>query len=238
MSKLVILGAGGIAIVAADIARCQGFDIVGFLDDNPAKHGTLLSGAPVLGDFSLLSGLREAAPQVVVAFSNSHGRLDVAQLALSYGLSLPKLIHPSAIISQYASVEQGTIIMPGVIVNAGAFIGGNCILNTAASIDHECRIGDGVHIGPGARLSGLVTVGNASWIGIGCVIRESVHIGTDVLLGAGSLVLSNVPDGVVAYGAPANVIRANTASGHTQQLGNGLGHLSLVGSKSVLDKRR
>lgn len=238
MSKLVILGAGGIAIVAADIARCQGFDIVGFLDDNPAKHGTLLCGAPVLGNFSLLSGLREAAPQVVVAFSNSHGRIDVAQRALSCGFSLPTLIHPSAIISQYASVEQGTIIMPGVIVNAGAFIGRNCILNTAASIDHECRIGDGVHIGPGARLSGLVTVGNASWIGIGCVIRESILIGTDVLLGAGSLVLSNVPAGVVAYGAPAKVIRANTASGHTQQLGNGLGHLSLVGSKSLLDERR
>src|SRR4051794_21070663 len=118
MSKLVILGAGGIAIVAADIARCQGFDIVGFLDDNSAKHGTLLCGAPVLGEFSLLSGLREAAAQVVVAFSNSHGRLDVAQRASSCGFSLATLIHPSAVISQYASVEQGTIIMPGVIVNA------------------------------------------------------------------------------------------------------------------------
>jgi UDP-N-acetylbacillosamine N-acetyltransferase len=238
MSKLFILGAGGIAIVAADIARCQGFDILGFLDDNPAKHGTLLCGAPVLGNFSLLSGLREAAPQVVVAFSNSHGRLDVAQRARSYGFSLPKLIHPSAIISQYASVDEGTIVMPGVIVNAGAHIGDNTILNTAASIDHECRIGDGVHIGPGARLSGLVTVGNASWIGIGSVIRESIYIGADVLLGAGSLVLKDIPDGVVAYGSPAKVIRANTGSGHTQQMGNGLGHLSLVGSKSGLDKRR
>jgi len=238
MCKLIILGAGGIAIVAADIARCQGCDIVGFLDDDPAKNGTLLCGAPVLGGFSLLPGLRESAVQVIVAFSNSHGRLDAAQCALSYAFSLATLIHPSAVISQYACVEQGTIIMPGVIVNAGAIIGGNCILNTAASIDHECRIGDGVHIGPGARLSGLVTVGNASWIGIGCVIRESIHIGTDVLLGAGSLVLKDIPDGVVAYGSPAKVIRANTASGHSQQLGNGLGHLSLVGSKSGLDIRR
>jgi UDP-N-acetylbacillosamine N-acetyltransferase len=238
MSKLVILGAGGIAIVAADIARCQGFDIAGFLDDNPAKHGTILCGAPILGNFSLLSGLREAAPQAIVAFSNSHARIEVAERVLRYGFSLSKLIHPSAVISQYASVEQGTIIMPGVIVNAGAHIGSNCILNTAASIDHECRIGDGVHIGPGARLSGLVTVGNASWVGIGCVIRESIKIGTDVLLGAGSLILKDIPDGVVAYGSPAKVIRANTGSGHTQHSGNGLGHMNLVGSKTGLDKRR
>ena len=211
---------------------------MGFLDDNPAKHGTLLCGAPVIGDFSLLSGLRAAAAEAIVAFSNSHGRLEMARRVLSYGFSLPKLIHPSAVISQYATVEQGTIIMPGVIVNAGTHIGGNTILNTAASVDHECRIGDAVHIGPGARLSGLVTVGNASWIGIGCVVRESIQIGSDVLLGAGSLVLKDIPDGVVAYGSPAKVIRANTASGHTEQLGNGLGHLHLVGSKSGTDKRR
>jgi sugar O-acyltransferase (sialic acid O-acetyltransferase NeuD family) len=233
MSKLVILGAGGIAIVAADIARSQGFDVIGFLDDSPAKNGTLFCGAPVLGDFNMLSGLRQCVQQVVVAFSNGRGRLDVAQRALSYGFSLPSLIHPSAVISQYASVEQGSIVMPGVIVNAGALIGSNCILNTAASIDHECRIGDGVHIAPGARLSGLVTVGTASWIGIGSVIREAIHIGTDVLVGAGSLVLKHIPNGVVAFGSPAKVIRANRVGGQAHQVGDGLGHLSAVGSKSA-----
>jgi sugar O-acyltransferase (sialic acid O-acetyltransferase NeuD family) len=222
MSKLVILGAGGIAIVAADIARCQGFDVVGFLDDSPEKRGTVFCGAPVLGDFNMLSELRQFVPQVVVAFSNCRGRLNVAHNALSYGFYLPKLIHPSAIISQYASLEHGSIIMPGVIVNSGAHIGSNTILNTAASVDHECRIGDGVHIGPGARLSGLVKVGTAAWIGIGSIIRESIHIGDDVLLGAGSLVLKDIPDGVVAYGSPAKVIRANVVSNQTQPLVDGL----------------
>lgn len=222
MSKLIILGAGGIALVAADIARCQGFDVVGFLDDSPEKRGTLFCGAPVLGGFNMLSELRQVVPQVAVGFSDCRVRLEVAQNALSYGFSLPSLIHPSAIVSQHAIVGQGSIFMPGVIVNAGAHIGGNTILNTAASVDHECQIGNGVHIGPGARLSGLVTVGNATWIGIGCVIRESIHIGNNVLLGAGSLVLKDIPDGVVAYGSPAKVIRANVVSSQMQQSGNGL----------------
>lgn len=212
MSKLVILGAGGIAVVAADIARCQGYDVIGFLDDRPDKRGTLFCGAPVFGDFNMLSELREAVSQVVVAFSNCHRRFAVAQCALSSGFSLPNLIHPSSIVSQYASLEHGSIIMPGVIVNSGAHIGSITILNTAASVDHDCRIGDGVHIGPGARLAGLVTVGNATWIGIGSVIRELVHIGDNVLLGAGSLVLKNIPDGVVAYGSPAKIIRPNVVS--------------------------
>jgi len=209
MSKVVFLGAGGIAIVAAEIARSRGFEIVGFLDDRAEKRGTVFCGAPVLGDFGLLTALRHEVQQVVVAFGNCYARMMVAQKVVSYGFSLPKLIHRSSIISPNATIGHGAIIMPGTVVNSGARIGNNVILNTAASIDHECLIGSAVHIGPGARLSGLVTVGNATWIGIGSSIRESVHVGNNVLIGAGSLVLRDIPDDVVAYGAPAKVIRDN-----------------------------
>jgi UDP-N-acetylbacillosamine N-acetyltransferase len=209
MSKIIFLGAGGIAIVAAEIARSRGLEIVGFLDDRPEKAGTLFCGAPILGNFDMLPALRRDVPQAVVAFGHCQGRIHVAHKVLSYGFSLPNLIHPSAVISQDASIGQGAIIMPGAIVNAGTRIGSNIILNTAASVDHECSIGDGVHLGPGVRLCGLVTIGNATWIGVGSIVRESVHIGNNVLVGAGSLVLKHIPDGVVAYGAPAKIMREN-----------------------------
>ena len=213
MSKVIILGAGGIAIVAAEIARAQGFEIVGFLDDCAEKRGSIFCGAPVLGGFDLLPGLRADVPQAVVAFGNCHGRLQVAKRVLSFGFSLPRLFHPSAIVSHTASVGEGAIVMPGTVISSGARIGNNIILNTAASVDHECSIGHGVHIGPGARLSGLVSVGDATWIGIGTVIRESIRIGHNVLVGAGSLVLKDIQDDVVAYGSPARVIRDNVRPG-------------------------
>ena len=209
MSKVVLLGAGGIAIVAAEIARARGLEIVGFLDDRTEKHGTQFCGAPVLGSLAMLPGLRQSVQQAVVAFGNCLGRIDVAGKVRSYGFRLPNLVHPSAVVSPSADIGPGAIIMPGAIINAGTRIGSNIILNTAASIDHECVIGDGVHIAPGVRISGLVTVGHATWIGIGSVIRESIHIGNNVLVGAGSLVIRDIPDGVVAYGSPAKVIRDN-----------------------------
>jgi UDP-N-acetylbacillosamine N-acetyltransferase len=209
MSKIIFLGAGGIAIVAAEIARSRGLEIVGFLDDRSEKHGTSFCGAPVLGNFDMLPALRQDVRQAVVAFGSCHGRIKIAQRVLSHGFSLPNLIHSSAVVSPNATIGQGAIIMPGTVVNSGVRIGCNIILNTAASIDHECSIGDGVHIAPGVRLSGLVTVGNATWIGIGSIVRESVHIGNNVLIGAGSLVLRDIPDDVVAYGSPAKIIREN-----------------------------
>lgn len=184
-------------------------EIVGFLDDKADKFGTVFCGAIIVGGFNMLAALRQDASQAAIAFGNCHGRLSMAQKALMCGFTLPNLIHPSAIVSQYASIGHGAIIMPGAIINSGSEIGNNVIVNTAASVDHECTIGDGVHIGPGARLAGLVTVGSATWIGIGSIVRESVHIGNNVLIGAGSLVLRDIPDGVVAYGTPAKVVRRN-----------------------------
>jgi acetyltransferase EpsM len=211
MPQLIFLGAGGIAIVAADIARCLGFEIAGFLDDQPEKHGTVFCGAQVLGSFEMLPELRQRGIEhAVIAFGNCLGRLKFAQKALADGFTLPNLIHPSAIISREAAIGHGAIMMPGTIVNAGSRIGTNIILNTAASIDHDCTIGDGVHIGPGSRLSGLVTVGTATYIGVGSVIRESIKIGGNVLLGAGAVVVRDIPDDVVAYGLPAKVVRANS----------------------------
>ena len=210
MPKLIFLGAGGIAIVAAEIARLRGLEVAGFLDENAEKHGTTFCGAKVLGNFDMLPQLRrDGLEHAVIAFGNCYGRIKFAQKAVSHGFSLPNLIHPSAIVSPNTILEHGAILMPGTIINAGSRIGTNIIVNTAASIDHECQIGDGVHIGPGSRLSGLVTIGNASWIGIGSVIRESIKIGSNVLVGAGSLVLKDIPDDVVAFGSPAKVIRPN-----------------------------
>ena len=37
--------------------------------------------------------------------------------------------------------------------------------------------------------------------------QRRVHIGSDVMIGAGSVVLQDIPDGVLAYGVPAAVIR-------------------------------
>jgi len=41
------------------------------------------------------------------------------------------------------------------------------------------------------------------------VVLEDVNIGANALIGAGSLVLKDIPDGVVAYGSPAKVVRPN-----------------------------
>lgn len=91
-------------------------------------------------------------------------------------------------------------------MNAGACIGRGAILNTGCSVDHDCILGMTVHVSPGARLAGGVIIGEGSWIGIGASVKQLVRIGSRVIVGAGAVVLADVPDGITVVGVPARPI--------------------------------
>jgi UDP-N-acetylbacillosamine N-acetyltransferase len=211
MTRLVVWGASGHALVVADIVRVTGnYEIVGFLDSvNTDRHNTEFCGSRILGGIEQLDWLRlSGVTQLIVAFGDCSARMKTAALAKQKGFTLATAIHPRATIAPDAVVGEGTVVAAGAVVNPGARIGSNVVVNTSASIDHECLIADGAHIGPGAHLGGKVTVGAGTWVGIGAVVRDKIAIGANSVIGAGAVVLSDIPAGVVAYGVPARVIRA------------------------------
>lgn len=207
---LVIWGASGHARVIADIVRLEGrFQIVGFIDDiNLSRHGSEFCGATILGGQEKLDELYCAGTRhIILGFGNCRARLTISQLVRKSGFELATAIHPKAIVAQDVQVGAGTVLMAGAVINPGATIGENVIINTSSSVDHDCQIQNGVHIGPGAHLGGGVIVGETSWVGIGAVIKDKVTIGKNAIIGAGAVVLKNIPDGVVAFGVPAKVQR-------------------------------
>jgi UDP-N-acetylbacillosamine N-acetyltransferase len=207
-SSIVIIGAGGHAKVAADIAQLIGLAVAGFLDTvNPERQGSPFHGLTVLGGLEQLDLLAQrGVRQAIVAVGDCDVRLRLAEHAVGAGFTLPMLVHPSAVLAADVVVGKGSVLAAGAVVNPGATIGANVIVNTSASVDHDCVIADGVHVAVGARLAGDVRVGRGSWIGMGALVRERLRIGAGVMVGAGALVLSDLPDGVTAYGSPAKVI--------------------------------
>jgi UDP-N-acetylbacillosamine N-acetyltransferase len=210
MKKIVLWGAGGHALVVADIVRLSGeFQICGFVDDvNPDRHNMMFDGAPILGGSEQLDGLLEKGIEhLILAVGDCEARLRLAEVALAKGYQLATAIHPQTIMAYSASIGSGSVVTAGAVIGPEVEIGANCIINTCASIDHECVIADGVHVGPGVHLGGKVRVGRGAWIGIGGIVKDSINIGPYAVVGAGSVVLSDIPPGVVAYGTPAKVIR-------------------------------
>lgn len=207
MPRLIIIGAGGHARVVADVALAIGYTDIAFLDDKFPALASVLD-FPVIGRLADLPGSTRANDAVFVGIGDNARRLTaMAEVALA-GRNLVMLAHPSSVVSRFAEIGAGTIVMPLAVVNVGTIVGQGVILNTACSVDHDCVLADGVHVSPGANISGGVSIGSGTWIGTGASVREYVTIGAHAMIGGGAFVGAGVPDGARVGGVPARPLGA------------------------------
>lgn len=195
MEKIYLYGASGHAKVIIDILKANGRQIEGLFDDNPDLKE--LSGYPILHE------KRKRVP-LIVSIGNNKIRKMIAE---NIDCIFEKGIHPSAIISESAEIQEGTVVMQGSIIQADVKIGKHCIINSGSSIDHECILENYVHISPHATLCGNVSVGEGTWIGAGSTVIQGVKIGKWCIIGAGSIVTKDIPDNVLAVGNRCKIIK-------------------------------
>ena len=214
-SPLVILGASGHARVILDAARCQGWNVKGFLD---AAHpvGTLVDGFPVLGDDTNLPQITDRTPdtRIILGIGDNNLRQQVARttLRMSPSVRFATIVHPRATIAEDVLIGSGCFIAAGVTVNTGTRLGEHVVLNTNASVDHDCQIADFSFVGPNAALAGGVQVAAAAFVGIGASLIQCIKIGKNSVVGAGSVVLRSVPRNQIWAGVPATCIRNQSPS--------------------------
>lgn len=222
--KLVIWGAGGHAMVVADIVRLRDeYEIVAFIDDvNPSRQGTMFCGAPVLGREQLDAFRQEGVRHMILGFGDCDARLELTDLVVAKGFTLAKAIHPGASVASDVLVGPGTVVKALAVVEPGAVLGQNVIIGAQAYVGHECIVEDGVHMSGGARLGGKSSVGRGAWIGLGATVKDRIRIGERAQIGAGSVVLQDIPDLVVAFGVPARELWSRDVwttdqSGHSDE---------------------
>lgn len=202
--RLAILGASGHGKVVADLAEQCGYNVVFYDDSHP--HKTTLEHWTIRGTFGDLLQQDASKTDVAVAIGNNVIRQQKTDALLAQGFNLPVLTHLTAVISQYAVLGQGSVVLAGAIVNAFACIGKGVIINSGAVVEHDCLLGHYAHVCPNAALSGGVKVGTGAWIGIGSQIKQLVVLGDYCLIGAGSTVVKDIPAHVTVYGSPARVV--------------------------------
>ncbi len=211
MQNIVIFGASGHGSVVLDcIEKEANFKVVGFIDTFK-KKGMDVNGIPVLGNENDLPVLMEKynIHGGIVAIGDNWIRNSMVERInkIMPNFVHVSIVHPSAEIGKNVQIGAGTVIMPGVIVNANSCIGNFCILNTNSSLGHDSCMEHFSSLAPKTCTGGNFNLGKYSAVCLGANIIDSISIGHHTVVGAGSLVVGNLDSNILAFGSPAKKIR-------------------------------
>ena len=209
MHDVIIIGAGGHAISVAETILAGGHHIRTFVSESPEAIDLL--GVPVVTPDTHPE--QDSSTRVVLAIGDNSRRQRAWKRYLDRvgEARLPAFVHPSAHVSSLATVAPGTVIMQGAIVGSDARVGQACLINTGAILDHESTLENYASLAPRAVTGGRVHIGTRSAISIGATLTHGISVGADTVIGAASLVTKDMPGNVVAYGAPARIVRPREA---------------------------
>lgn len=209
MKKLVILGSTGPEIVkllkAVEGHGGADFQTLGFLDDDPGRHGANFMGYSVLGGSELLQSKFADALVINNVAKTTALRHKVWKRLESIGAQFYTAIHPGVDVS-YTTVGSGSIVQEGAVMGPNVAVGEQCIVCFGTIIAHDSSIGDCCFLAPGVVINGRVRVLNGAFISAGAVILPNVTIGEWSIVGAGSVVTDDVPSHCTVFGSPARVI--------------------------------
>jgi sugar O-acyltransferase (sialic acid O-acetyltransferase NeuD family) len=215
VTPLLIVGAGGFAretaaAVHAINAVQPRWDLLGFLDDDPALVGREFEGATVLGPVDAGIAARPSA-QIVVCTVRPDNYF--TRFAIVRRLRLPPeryatIIHPAASIAATAVIGRGSVVLAGTVATAQCWVGEHVAIMPLVALIHDNQIGDYVTLGSGVRLGGRVRVERGAYFGAGALVRENLTVGAWSLVAMGAVVTRPVPRAEVWTGVPARYRRA------------------------------
>jgi sugar O-acyltransferase (sialic acid O-acetyltransferase NeuD family) len=207
---LYLIGGGGHCRACIDVIEAEGqFRILGIID-LPAKLHTRNLGYEVLATDEDLHSLvcKDSGFLVTIGQVESPAlRQSVYSSLKRLNSFLPRIVSPLSHVSRHALIEEATIIMHGVTVNAGARVGVNCILNSHSLVEHDARVGNHCHVSTGAVVNGGCRVGDGTFIGSNSVLVHGVSVVANVVVGAGSVVSRDITEAGVYAGNPCRRIR-------------------------------
>lgn len=210
MKDLYIIGAGGFGReVAWLVERLNDenltWNLKGFIDDNRHLWGTMEDGYPVLGGIEYL--MRKEGGYAVCAVGSAVTRKRIVERFKESAVRFATLIDPSVLMSKRVTVGEGSIICAGTIITVDVTIGRHVIINLDCTLGHDDAIHDFVTIYPSVNVSGNVVVGECAELGTGMQIIQGKSVGRESVIGAGAVVIRDVPEKCTAVGSPAKPIK-------------------------------
>jgi acetyltransferase EpsM len=207
--RLRIFGAGRRAQVVVDQLTWhfrEDYRLEGFYDDNKPVGALGPGGFPILGPVA--QGCAELRGNGTFAFValgtyRSWRACEVLAALRAQGVPFARLVAPTAHVSPSTVIGENALVMAGVFIGTEVAIGHLFTAHGGAAVEHHGQIGHNVLLGPASTLAGLCRIEDHCFLGVGTAVMPSVRIGEGTMTGAGSVVIADLPPGVIADGVPA-----------------------------------
>jgi len=197
--RLGIFSAGGLARAVASHFMEQ--YIITVFVDQPRIAGEQIQGIPVTIQVPSIP------MKYVIACGDPKRKRDLAETIVKWAT----LLHSSATVSRHADIGEGSIICPGVVIDPEVNVGRHVYVDHNAVIGHGAKVGDYTVISPLVLVAGYCEIGEGVYVGTGAKIVKKACVGDNAVIGAGAVVICDVPPNSVWAGVPAKQIKANPA---------------------------
>ena len=211
MKKIVIFGSGGfareIAHLIEDINEQQPeWDLLGYLDDNEEKHGRIINELPVLGGMEWFKKQDEVS--LVMGIGSPQAKKAIRKNLNEFtNISYPNLIHPSVKFSRFNMIGEGNVICEGNLLTTNIKLQDFVTINLNCTIGHDTEVHSFSTILPNASVSGDVVFEECVDFGTNSTIIQGIRVGEGTIVGAGAVVVKNLPANCTAVGMPAKPIK-------------------------------
>lgn len=211
VKDIVIVGAGGCgretALIIEDINKEKNkWNLLGFIDDNEDIQNKNINGYKVIGKLEYLQNYKKDI-YVVCAIANYKVKKSIIEkLKENENIKFATLIHPSTKLNSTVSIGKGCIVYQNVIITANITIGDHVIISPKTGIGHDSVVENYCSLLWNVNVSGNVVIKEGSLIGSAATIIQGLTIGQESIIGAGAVVIRDIPSNTTAVGNPTRLI--------------------------------
>lgn len=216
MKDIVVIGAGNfgreVAQMISDINdEKKMWNLLGFIDETPTKQGTTINNILVLGNLDWFEKNSTGNVSAVCAIGNAQDKFMLIKKSFLYKINYTNLIHPTVKLNKFIELGYGNIICCNSFISVNTSIGNFVTISPGCGIGHDVIIDDYATLYWNITLAGNVRICKGCEIGSKAVVIPKKEIGKWSIIGAGAVVINDLPEKCTAVGVPAKPIKYHDA---------------------------
>ncbi len=205
--KAIIVGAGTYGQVYAEYLKDE-YQIIGFIDDDRRLLDTEINNIKVLGNFEYLLNQIDKNINVFVPIGNNHVRANLLKKLMEKGFNTPNFIHKNTRIHSSVNIGKCVYILHGTNIMPHTTIGDYVLISMGVNIAHHTIIDEGCFFSQGSNIGASIHFKNYVFCGISSTVMTGVKtVGQKSLIGAGAVIIRDVPAGATVVGNPGRIIK-------------------------------